>query len=117
MSFSFEFKGGTSLSKGYSVIERFSEDIDIRIEPPADMAVAANLNQQKAKHVKSRQDFCDWLAGKIVIDGITAVKCDPKVRETYARIFDRPNNLFYRTRPSFERVMGTIAEATKMEGI
>ncbi len=27
----FELKGGTSLSKGYRVIERFSEDIDIRI--------------------------------------------------------------------------------------
>jgi predicted nucleotidyltransferase component of viral defense system len=30
----FELKGGTSLSKGYQIIGRFSEDIDIRIEPP-----------------------------------------------------------------------------------
>lgn len=29
---SFELKGGTSLSKGYGLINRFSEDIDIRIE-------------------------------------------------------------------------------------
>ena len=28
----FEFKGGTSLSKGYNVIERFSEDVDIIID-------------------------------------------------------------------------------------
>lgn len=28
--FDFELKGGTSLSKGYKIIERFSEDIDIR---------------------------------------------------------------------------------------
>jgi len=35
--FIFELKGGTSLSKGYRIIERFSEDIDIRIEPPAGM--------------------------------------------------------------------------------
>ncbi len=28
----FELKGGTSLSKGFGVIHRFSEDIDIRIE-------------------------------------------------------------------------------------
>ena len=27
---SFELKGGTSLSKGYGIIHRFSEDIDIR---------------------------------------------------------------------------------------
>lgn len=29
--FSFELKGGTSLSKGFKVIHRFSEDIDIHI--------------------------------------------------------------------------------------
>lgn len=27
------FKGGTSLSKGFSLINRFSEDLDLRIEP------------------------------------------------------------------------------------
>jgi hypothetical protein len=27
------FKGGTSLSKGFGLIERFSEDLDLRIEP------------------------------------------------------------------------------------
>lgn len=30
----FELKGGTSLSKGYNIIHRFSEDIDIHITPP-----------------------------------------------------------------------------------
>ena len=30
----FELKGGTSLSKGFGIIHRFSEDIDIRTEPP-----------------------------------------------------------------------------------
>lgn len=33
--FSFALKGGTSLSKGYGVIDRFSEDIDLLIYPPA----------------------------------------------------------------------------------
>ena len=32
--FDFELKGGTSLSKGYKIIHRFSEDIDIHIKPP-----------------------------------------------------------------------------------
>ena len=32
----FVFKGGTSLSKGYHLIERFSEDVDILITPHAD---------------------------------------------------------------------------------
>ena len=38
-SLRFELKGGTSLSKGFGVIHRFSEDIDIHIEPPEGMAV------------------------------------------------------------------------------
>jgi len=28
------FKGGTSLSKGWNLIQRFSEDIDIFLDPP-----------------------------------------------------------------------------------
>jgi predicted nucleotidyltransferase component of viral defense system len=31
--FQFELKGGTSLSKGFQIIDRFSEDIDIHITP------------------------------------------------------------------------------------
>ena len=33
LGLTFELKGGTSLSKGFGIIQRFSEDIDIRIEP------------------------------------------------------------------------------------
>jgi hypothetical protein len=32
----FVFKGGTSLSKGYGLIERFSEDVDILVSPAKD---------------------------------------------------------------------------------
>src|SRR5690606_18070330 len=45
--YSFELKGGTSLSKGFGNIHRFSEDIDIRIEPPGGAKVAAGKNQNK----------------------------------------------------------------------
>ncbi len=76
MGLSFELKGGTSLSKGLGIINRFSEDIDIRIEPPAGQKVAVNPNQQKPQHVKSRLDFYDWLAGEIAIDGIATVERD-----------------------------------------
>jgi hypothetical protein len=41
----FELKGGTSLSKGHKIIGRFSEDIDIRIEPPSERNVATRPNQ------------------------------------------------------------------------
>lgn len=35
------FKGGTSLSKGYRLIERFSEDIDILLVPPEELGETA----------------------------------------------------------------------------
>jgi predicted nucleotidyltransferase component of viral defense system len=72
----FELKGGTSLSKGFQIIDRFSEDIDIRIQPPADRDVKTGRNQNKPAHVKSRGDFYDWLAQTIRIDGITEVRRD-----------------------------------------
>ena len=74
LGLTFELKGGTSLSKGYGLISRFSEDIDIRIEPPADPPGMIGRNHDKAAHVKSRKDFYDRLAQTVVIDGITSVE-------------------------------------------
>lgn len=68
--FRFELKGGTSLSKGFGVIHRFSEDIDIRIEPPEGMRVHTGRNQDKPAHVESRRQFYDWLTREIRIAGI-----------------------------------------------
>jgi hypothetical protein len=74
--FQFELKGGTSLSKGFGVIHRFSEDIDIRIEPPKGMDVKVGRNHDKPAHVASRRTFYDSLAQTIRIPGITEVVRD-----------------------------------------
>ncbi len=55
--FVFELKGGTSLSKGFGVIHRFSKDIDIRIEPPAGMDVKTGRKQDKPAHIDSRRAY------------------------------------------------------------
>lgn len=70
LGLTFQLKGGTSLSKGFQAINRFSEDIDIRIEPPADRDV------KTPAQVQSRKAFYDWLAGTIRIDGIDEVNRD-----------------------------------------
>jgi hypothetical protein len=72
----FELKGGTSLSKAYKIIDRFSEDIDIHINPPAGMQVSENPKHQKTKDVQSRKTFFDDLAELIKVDGITSVVRD-----------------------------------------
>lgn len=74
--FEFELKGGTSLSKGYGIIDRFSEDIDIHIKPQPDLKVEESPKKTKDKAVQSRKDYYDWLAKEIKIDGIVSIERD-----------------------------------------
>lgn len=92
----FELKGGTSLSKGFRIIDRFSEDIDIRIEPPAELDVKAGKNQDKPAHVASRGRFYDWLAEIIRIPGIEAVQRDTEFDD--AKLRSAGIRLIYPTR-------------------
>lgn len=98
--FEFELKGGTSLSKGYKIIHRFSEDIDIHIVPPEHLGVEQNPNKSKEKHINSRKNYYDWLAEEITIEGITNVSRDLEfddptgryrsggIRLSYTNLFD-----------------------------
>lgn len=74
--FVFELKGGTSLSKGFGVIHRFSEDIDIRIEPPAGISVKTGRNHDKLAHIASRRNYYEDLTKRICIPGIDNVERD-----------------------------------------
>lgn len=90
--FAFELKGGTSLSKGFGVIHRFSEDIDIRIEPPVDIDVKTGRNHDKPAHIASRKAYYDELARRISIPGIANVERDTyfddeKMRSGGIRLF------------------------------
>ena len=76
LNFRFELKGGTSLSKGFGVIHRFSEDIDIRIEPPEGLEVKVGKNYDKPAHIESRRTYYEWLAQHIIIFGIEMVERD-----------------------------------------
>jgi len=76
LNMTFQLKGGTSLSKGHKIINRFSEDIDIRIEPPKERQIRIGKNHNKAKDVRARKDFFDWVAKKISFDGIEKVERD-----------------------------------------
>src|SRR5579863_7965668 len=76
LGLTFELKGGTSLSKGFKIIDRFSEDIDIRIEPPVEQGVKTGPSHSKLAHIETRAKFYDWLAEIIKIDGIYDVSRD-----------------------------------------
>ena len=78
----FELKGGTSLSKGFKIIERFSEDIDIHIKPPTKFSINENPKNTNPKNVEARKNFYDWFAVTITMDGIISVERDPLFDET-----------------------------------
>jgi len=74
--FAFELKGGTSLSKGYKIISRFSEDIDIHIHPPEKFEINPNPKNTNANNSERRRKFYDWLADEIKVVGIIDIKRD-----------------------------------------
>ena len=66
--YDFELKGGTSLSKGFGIIERFSEDIDIQIYPNHELKTGPN--HTKKSHIDARGEYFDCLAKELKISGL-----------------------------------------------
>jgi Nucleotidyl transferase AbiEii toxin, Type IV TA system len=85
LALTFQLKGGTSLSKGFGIIHRFSEDVDIKIEPFDGIDVDTNPGHTKTAHVETREKFFDALRDKIVISGIIAVERDTDFDDEYLR--------------------------------
>mgnify|MGYP001142329547 CR=1 FL=1 len=58
------FKGGTSLSKVYGVIDRFSEDVDLSIDPDwlglggSNYLSSATSRTQRNKRIREHNDAC-----------------------------------------------------------
>ena len=67
----FELKGGTSLSKGYGIIDRFSEDIDIHIRTNFGLLIEGKEDKPEIKI--ARKKFYDVLAKSIIINGIVSI--------------------------------------------
>jgi hypothetical protein len=74
--YNFQLKGGTSLSKGYGIIHRFSEDIDLHINPPAELGINENPNNNNPKNTEKKKAYYDTLAKEIAIPGINNVERD-----------------------------------------
>jgi len=53
----FELKGGTSLSKGYGLIHRFSEDIDIHVRTNFGLSIEGKEDKYQIK--TARKEFYD----------------------------------------------------------
>lgn len=78
----FTFKGGTSLSKGYSAIERFSEDIDVSISR-ATLGFADDAYFYEAGSAKTAKHRVEEIRNKV--RGYTNDILLPALRERIAR--------------------------------
>lgn len=92
--YDFQLKGGTSLSKGFGIIHRFSEDIDIHITPPESLGVRTSKNHDKEKDRQSRKGYYDYLAKNIKIPGIVRVDRDTQF-DSLPKYFGGGIRLFY----------------------
>jgi hypothetical protein len=67
------FKGGTSLSKGFGLIQRFSEDLDLMVEhgTVTNLPEVASWTSANKGPVAKRRAFYDALAAALVVPGVT----------------------------------------------
>ncbi len=72
------FKGGTALSKGFRLIERFSEDLDLKIEPGTvrNLAAVNNWTSEGPQATSVRRTFFEALPAVAVVPG-AHVALDP----------------------------------------
>lgn len=77
------FKGGTSLSKGFELIQRFSEDLDLKIEAgkAAALPFVANWKSEGKKATAKREAYFKALEQQIRVPGAD-VRLDMSVDES-----------------------------------
>jgi hypothetical protein len=69
------FKGGTSLSKGFQLIERFSEDLDIKLEKAGLPSVTSWSSESKGR-IAEREAFFRALLGELPVLGEEGTSLD-----------------------------------------
>jgi len=72
------FKGGTSLSKGFGLIERFSEDLDLKVEPGPESGLprVENWKGDGKAATAQRREYFEALRSSMGVAGAT-VTLDP----------------------------------------
>jgi hypothetical protein len=77
------FKGGTSLSKGFGLIERFSEDLDLMLEPGrvSTLSAITNWKSDNKGPLEARKAHYRTLAAALQVPGVTTVELDPTSAE------------------------------------
>lgn len=69
------FKGGPCLAKGYGLIQRFSEDLDLKLEAGSVAGVprVSDWTRESSKAVAARRHFFECLVAKVAVPGANVV--------------------------------------------
>ena len=81
------FKGGTSLSKGWKLIERFSEDIDVAVNPAFLGAPEGDLTKKQIKKLRKASSL-------FVLEELTPMICEELKRQgllSFVTVNAQPN--------------------------
>ncbi|MDB5579054.1 MAG: nucleotidyl transferase AbiEii/AbiGii toxin family protein [Bradyrhizobium sp.] len=108
------FKGGTSLSKAYGIIQRFSEDIDLTIRrsaplldklaSPMEAGISTNERQRRTKALKkAAQEYVATIARPALAAAIEAelgkegwsIELDPEDKDSQTLLFNYPRTSGY----------------------
>lgn len=75
------FKGGTSLSKGFGLIQRFSEDLDMMILPGAvaGLPTVTNWTSTNKGPVAQRRTFYEALTGALVVPDVRVERDESRI--------------------------------------
>jgi len=119
------FKGGTSLSKVYRIIERFSEDIDVSIEKDflgfdreRDPEKALSKKKQRAA-IEALGNACsEYVKGKLLMALRDSIAADLGTTEGWNIVFDQNDpdgqTLLFEY-PAIEKRAGYIPQSVKIE--
>ena len=110
------FKGGTSLSKVWNVIERFSEDIDLAIDRQyfgfeGDLGANQLRKLRKKSSVFVKDDFCDALQNAIshhAIKNLCSVEAETDKEDNNTCL--EPRKIFIRYKSLFDKISYLSAE-------
>jgi hypothetical protein len=101
------FKGGTSLSKVFGLIERFSEDVDLILDwrevTDADPAAARSVGKQEKFYHRG------WARYDLAKPGTMRISPPPHVRKSVESDYAAMEFMFFGERPAFDDMMDQLA--------
>ena len=115
------FKGGTSLSKVWKVIKRFSEDIDVAIDPSiwgfeGDLTKKQIKRLRKTSSIFVRDDFCQSLQETVNSNGLAdwlQVETDPDGEGDGT--YPEPRVIHIRYKSLFDKKLPYLHSEVKLE--